>query len=298
MQARGAQLGADGFVMTLARMAVMSKTKEVTPPFNWRDHLAVHPAADLFPLMSEAELKELAEDINKHGVRSDILLWRDANGDKSLYLLDGRNRLDAMALLGRLKSSLFLANSRFLSNVPFGFVNGDPYAIALSFNVHRRHLTAEQKRELIAKVLKANPDKSNRQIAKEVKASHPHVAKVRTELEKTGDVETVSTSIDTKGRKQPAKRKVAVSKSPKRDPEIIQGDDCATREQIWYRGLVYRAGEAAAGAAYSNWQREYGDWSQFKLTTELAALTDQVIESWQKLKAKLSELPQQSEAAA
>jgi hypothetical protein len=30
--------------------------------FNWRDHLKVHPAADLFPLMSEAELKELAED--------------------------------------------------------------------------------------------------------------------------------------------------------------------------------------------------------------------------------------------
>jgi len=69
-------------------------------------------------------------------------------------------------------------------------------------------------------------------------------------------------------------------------------DDCDTPEQIWYRGLAYRAGEAAAGAAYSNWQTEYGDWSQFKVTSELVALTDQVIESWQKLKAKLSELPQ------
>ena len=35
-------------------------------PINWRDHLAVHPAAELFPLLSEtdpAALKELAEDI-------------------------------------------------------------------------------------------------------------------------------------------------------------------------------------------------------------------------------------------
>src|SRR5262249_13119412 len=34
--------------------------------------------------------------------------------------------------------------------------------------------------------------------------SHPHVAKVRKKLEQAGDVETVTTSIDTKGRKQPA----------------------------------------------------------------------------------------------
>jgi hypothetical protein len=32
---------------------------------NWRYDLSVHPAADLFPLMSEAELRELGEDIKK-----------------------------------------------------------------------------------------------------------------------------------------------------------------------------------------------------------------------------------------
>ena len=40
-----------------------------------------------------------------------------------------------------------------------------------------------------------------------VGASHPHIGKVRAELESTGDVETVTTSIDTKGRKQPIKKK-------------------------------------------------------------------------------------------
>jgi hypothetical protein len=35
--------------------------------FNWHEHLEIHPAAELFPLMSPAELKELADDIKKNG---------------------------------------------------------------------------------------------------------------------------------------------------------------------------------------------------------------------------------------
>jgi hypothetical protein len=31
---------------------------------SWRDVLKIHPACELFPLMSQAELKELGEDIN------------------------------------------------------------------------------------------------------------------------------------------------------------------------------------------------------------------------------------------
>ena len=67
---------------------------------------------------------------------------------------------------------------------------GDPYALALSYNVHRRHLTPEQKRELIANVLKATPEKSNNQIAKQVKTHDKAVAKVRGDLEASfGDPE-------------------------------------------------------------------------------------------------------------
>jgi hypothetical protein len=41
----------------------------------------------------------------------------------------------------------------------------------MSANIHRRHLTIEQKRELIGKLLKAQPKQSNRQIA--VKLTSP-----------------------------------------------------------------------------------------------------------------------------
>src|SRR5947199_9615571 len=69
--------------------------KLTQPPFNWRAHPPVHSAAELFPLMSEAELKELAEDIEAHGLLEPIILF--ATGSQAI-LLDGRNRLDALSL--------------------------------------------------------------------------------------------------------------------------------------------------------------------------------------------------------
>ena len=175
---------------------------------SWRDVLPVHPAADLFPMMSEAELLELANDINKNGLREKVSVYNDpVIGD---CVLDGRNRLDALALIGQLwddTGNLKSDIGGLVGACSVHYPNFEPYAFVISKNIHRRHLTADQKRDLIVAVLKAQPHKSNRQVAKEVGASHPHIAKVRREAEKTGDVETVSTSIDTKGRKQPAKRK-------------------------------------------------------------------------------------------
>jgi hypothetical protein len=53
--------------------------------------LPVHPAADLFPMMSPEELQEFAADIVKNGQRHPIVLQ---NG----VLLYGRNRLAACKL--------------------------------------------------------------------------------------------------------------------------------------------------------------------------------------------------------
>ena len=76
----------------------------------------------------------------------------------------------------------------------------DPYAFVLSVNAHRRHLTTEQKRDLIAAVMKAPPDKSNRTIAKQTRADHKTVGTVRAELEGRGEIPHVAKVTDTKGR--------------------------------------------------------------------------------------------------
>src|SRR4051812_45033428 len=129
---------------------------------SWRDVLEVHPAAELLPLMSPDELKALAEDITKNELTSRIVIWSERDQiDDPHYLLDGRNRLDAMELVG-----IPVLNEE--GNLCVSYlhkIGGDPYTYFLSANVHRRHLTGEQKRELIAKVLKTRPESSNRQIA-------------------------------------------------------------------------------------------------------------------------------------
>jgi hypothetical protein len=103
--------------------------------FGWRKHLAVHPAAELFPLMSDAELKELAADIEKNGLRNRIVMW--PNSDKELLLVDGRNRLDALALLGLLgvdESGCLILKDPKSSETwqECAHQVGDPYALALS----------------------------------------------------------------------------------------------------------------------------------------------------------------------
>jgi hypothetical protein len=130
------------------------------------------------------------------------------------WLIDGRNRLDALAELGilGLDEHGYLAydisdNADTIWGSLIGYpVEGDPYAIAASYNLHRRHLNAEQKRDLIAKLLKAKPAASNLAVAKQVKADDKTVASVRTELEGRSEIPNVEKRKDSKGRQQPARR--------------------------------------------------------------------------------------------
>ena len=189
---------------------------------NWRDILPVHPAADLFPLMSESELRELGEDIETNGLQSPIII-HDGR------LLDGRNRLDAMALMGlSFEIEKYKQKYKLLGfQVPFtGGIrhltdaDPDPYAYVVSANLHRRHLTAEQKRDLIEKLLKAKPEASDRTIAKQTKVDHKTVGKARAELEGRGDIPHVENRTDSKGRQQPATKPKATSKLNGQDIDV------------------------------------------------------------------------------
>jgi hypothetical protein len=208
---------------------------------SWRDILPVHPAAELFPLMSKAELRELAPDIKANTLQVPIVLWsadrslvdgllvKNQTVPKNLYLLDGRNRLDALELNG---VKLVTDDGKFnwlraktVGGLMHVSKDDDPYAYVVSVNIRRRHLTPEQKRDLIVKLLKADPSKSNRQIAKQAQRDDKTVAKVRTELESTADIPQLKKTKGKDGKERPAKRKPVVkSRATELTPSRLELD--------------------------------------------------------------------------
>ncbi len=92
-----------------------------------------HPIAELFPLMSDADLAELAKDINENGQREDIVVYQGK-------ILDGRNRYRACLLAD--------VEPRVTS-----YVGTQPVLDVLSWNLHRRHLTPGQRAAIATDVL-------------------------------------------------------------------------------------------------------------------------------------------------
>lgn len=94
-----------------------------------------HPAALLFPMMSDSELDELAADIAQNGLLEPIV-------EHEGQVLDGRNREEACARAG--------VEPRFRT------WNGEaesPTAFVASQNIHRRHLTTGQKAAIAVELL-------------------------------------------------------------------------------------------------------------------------------------------------
>jgi hypothetical protein len=128
-------------------------------PKPWRGILPVHPAADAFPLLPPDELSALALDIVENGLRESPSVWLDPSGDP--YLLDGRNRLDAMESIGATFLKLAAPNLDF--RLPGGPVlsirlqveAGDPAAAVISANIHRRHLTPAERANLAIRAIEA-----------------------------------------------------------------------------------------------------------------------------------------------
>jgi hypothetical protein len=192
--------------------------------------LKFHPAAELFPLMEGEDFDALVADIKANGLHEPVVLLDGK-------ILDGRNRYRACGAAG-------VVCRVFEHKADCGHV-ADPVAYVVSRNLHRRHLTAEQKRELIAKVIAMQPEKSDRQIAKQVKADHKTVAKARKEAEATGEASPVEKRVgkDGKARKQSAKKKVAVTPEQEEADRaevrrLAKNVDDAFVEAARHRGIV------------------------------------------------------------
>jgi hypothetical protein len=97
--------------------------------------LSVHPAADLFPMMTADELQELAADIGANGLMFPIMM--DYAGK---VLIDGRNRLEACKIAKVEPVFDKLGDGE------------DPLAYIASVNLMRRNLTKGQKAIALAMI--------------------------------------------------------------------------------------------------------------------------------------------------
>jgi hypothetical protein len=179
--------------------------------------LPYHPFAKLFPPMQREEFDEFVADIQKNGLREKITLYQGA-------ILEGIHRYRACL---RLK-----IEPRFEQ-----FKGDDAAALAfvISKNIHRRHLKPKTKGDLIAKSLEMSPGKSDRQIGKTLKVDHKTVAAVRAEQEARGEIPHVDKRTDSKGRRQPAKKKrqnLSRRKPPSLPPPVRQGHRRARADRI------------------------------------------------------------------
>jgi len=101
----------------------------------------VHPAAAVWPMLSEAELRRLADHIAANGLLSPIVL--DSEG----RVLDGRNRLAACVIAG--------VQPEFVVH------EGDPVEVVLGSNNERRHSSLPVRAAATALTLATNRRREN-----------------------------------------------------------------------------------------------------------------------------------------
>jgi ParB-like chromosome segregation protein Spo0J len=125
----------------------------------------LHPLTAMFPLMEAKEFASLVADIEANGLIEPITL-------KDGAILDGRNKYSAC------KTARYQFKAENFVELP---KDQDPLVFVISKNMQRRHLTAEQKREVIRQLLDKKPNASSRAIASITRCSHHTVESVRNE---------------------------------------------------------------------------------------------------------------------
>lgn len=145
----------------------------------------------VMPDLTEDEYQALKSDIAIRGVM--VPVQKDEYGN----IIDGHHRVKICEEIGI---------TDYPSLICIGKSDEQKRSLARALNYKRRHLSAEQRRTVIAEELKDSPERSNRQIAAEYSTSHVTVGKVRDELVSTGQIDQLDRTIGADGKSRPVTR--------------------------------------------------------------------------------------------
>jgi N6-adenosine-specific RNA methylase IME4/ParB-like chromosome segregation protein Spo0J len=196
----------------------------------------------VMPPLSPEDYAALEADIIARGVLVPVEYDEDGN------ILDGHNRVRICEDLGLIDFPRFVRK---------GLTEEEKRAHARALNLNRRHLTSQQKREIIEQQLKETPSISSRAIAARMGVSHNTVRAARSRLEDGGQIDHQAEIVGRDGVKQPVAKPIrtmflpekANVKELKSVSKLIRTQERALSRQV-KTGLINaitERGERAAG---------------------------------------------------
>lgn len=160
------------------------------------------------PPLSPEEYSELERSILDNGVMVPIVI------DENNVVIDGHHR-QRIARHHNLPCP---------SETKAGFTDTEKRSLALSLNLHRRHLTREQKRALVAESIKADPQLSDREHGRRTGTSQGLASRERAKLEESDSIDHFSARIDprTGNASQPATKTPRATSTTRHDDGTVE----------------------------------------------------------------------------
>lgn len=156
------------------------------------DTLSSHPSQTIFTDLAGVEWEELVEDVRARGIQQPITV--SARTGRPV-IVDGHQRVRAAREAG--------LTSIPAVQQPYADERAETLALVMA-NIRRRHLSREERRAVIAEMLKLYPEKSNRQHAESLGVSHNTVKAERESLESLGQIAQVDRVTTSDGKSRPA----------------------------------------------------------------------------------------------
>jgi Predicted transcriptional regulators len=138
--------------------------------------------------LTSDEYAELKASIIENGVLVPIVF------DEHKNIIDGHHRKQICDELGIAK---------YPTSIVLGLTKDEKINMARQLNEARRQLTAVEKRTETQRRLMETPELSDRAIAKQIGVSNPYVSGVRKEMELSGELLMVNSSIGVDGKERP-----------------------------------------------------------------------------------------------
>jgi ParB-like chromosome segregation protein Spo0J len=148
--------------------------------------LPFHPVASKFGNLTGAEFHALVNDIKANKQKVPIVMHKG-------MIIDGIQRY--RACLNAKVEPVF---------TEYAGEEKDIVKFIASMNMHRRHLSTKQKKDIALELLKADPTMSDLAVAKTARLSDKTVTKIRKKAVRRSEIPNVKVRTDSKGRQQPA----------------------------------------------------------------------------------------------